>query len=731
MKKYYPYVVFSLLSTAAVVPVEAENTFGRPKAPVNLVVTGDDATGMSVFTWDPVTEDVDGNKIPPENVQYLIYNSNGNTIATVKENKFSRMEYVKGKFVGLRYSIRAGAGDFDGDLNDIVSSALAHSDYAVLGRDYKLPVWESFGGGMFGMNGLVAGNNVVTDKISASVCVDNQWKGVVSQDADNGLMFVGPQPTVPGQILTPFVDLGDAKNPVFVFHFLNRGEKDNNEIRVCVTTGLVSDEEEVYTYSQPQREQVWTKHEVSLAKYRGKKVRVHMYLVRRDIVSIMLDNFRFIDKADANLSVNEFKAPATTVVNKALEFKVQVGNNGDVQAEGYKVTLYRGDKAVDVVEGDALESYHTANVTLTDVPGAACVGDVDYHVEVSWKRDEIATDNSTEIATVQVKASALPVPEALTAQNGSGVQLSWQAPDLSEVEAVAVTEDFEDMGLFEYENFHLGDWSVYDGDGGYSLLSAAPDLNYPGYGSPKSFSVMSEDVHGVGWTANSGKQFMAAFPTVGGKTRSEWLISPQLQGVAQTVTMYLSSVPAKAVPYQIMYSEKTANPADFVSVASGSQAVSQWTKVSADLPATAKYFAVYLPKGGTSSAFLVDDVTYVPLVKETGLKLAGYHVYRDGERITDEPVATTAYTDNGAAEGSHTYAVSAVYDGGESATGNKVTVDGTSGIDAVEVDSEVVSVRRFNLQGVEIPATSVGNGLYVEQVRHADGTVKTYKRVSR
>lgn len=732
MKKYYSFVALSLLATTLGMPFSAQETFGKPKTPVNLKITGDDATGMAVFTWDPVTEDVDGNKIPAENVQYLIYNANGNTIARVSENRFSRLEYKAGKVVGVRYSIRAGAGDYTGDLSKIVSGDLAHSDYTSLGRDYIIPAWESFNNGMGGLTGLVSGNNIITQKVITNISTDNQWKGVVSQDNDNGLLFVGLSGSaIPGELITPYVDLKVARNPRFIFHHLNRGEKDDNYITVYAIAEGSDTKEKLYTYSEPLKAQQWLKHEIPLDAYKGKKVRILLECSARGVPTFMMDNFRFIDEAASNLSVADFKAPATSVINKPMRFSVCVANNGTKSAENYKVILYREGKAVAEAVGQALEPLHSTTVELEYTADATSVGTATFNLGIDYAADELAYDNTTPEATVTLTAPALPVPDALAAETaGADVRLTWQAPDASGIVAKAITDSFEDLGLFEYENSHLGSWSVYDGDKGYSMLTSASDVSFPGYITPKSFGVLSEEVHGLPWKARSGKQFMSAFPAVGAN-RNDWLISPRLQCVEQTITMYLSSVPAKSVPYEVMYSENSTDPADFVLLSKGSIATSDWTEVKADLPATAKYFALHLPKGGNSSVLLVDDVTFVPEAVESGLTLVGYNVYRDGEKITATPVADAVYVDNAAAKSGYTYAVSAVYDKGESATGAPVSAGGLSGIDDVSAQAEILSVRRFTMEGIEISSVAEANGLYIEQVRYADGTVKTYKRVVR
>lgn len=67
-----------------------------------------------------------------------------------------------------------------------------------------------------------------------------------------------------------------------------------------------------------------------------------------------------------------------------------------------------------------------------------------------------------------------------------------------------------------------------------------------------------------------------------------------------------------------------------------------------------------------------EDVLY----DDTGrLEVEGYHVYRDGKRITGTPVEAGLYEDTGAEPGDHVYAVTVMYDSaGESCASNKVIV---------------------------------------------------------
>ena len=78
-------------------------------------------------------------------------------------------------------------------------------------------------------------------------------------------------------------------------------------------------------------------------------------------------------------------------------------------------------------------------------------------------------------------------------------------------------------------------------------------------------------------------------------------------------------------------------------------------------------------------AFL-DDITYTPLYgTTTPVTLLGYNVYRDDEKIA-EKIAATSFNDNAAAEGNHTYYVTAVWKEGESNTSDTYEASIATGI---------------------------------------------------
>lgn len=92
-----------------------------------------------------------------------------------------------------------------------------------------------------------------------------------------------------------------------------------------------------------------------------------------------------------------------------------------------------------------------------------------------------------------------------------------------------------------------------------------------------------------------------------------------------------------------------------------------------------------------------------PAADAAGLSLMGFNIYRDNVKVNAEPVEDTRYTDH-AAVGEHKYAVTAVYDKGESRGSNvvsaNITVSGVSDI--------VVGGARISVEGKDIIVEGAG-----------------------
>ena len=70
------------------------------------------------------------------------------------------------------------------------------------------------------------------------------------------------------------------------------------------------------------------------------------------------------------------------------------------------------------------------------------------------------------------------------------------------------------------------------------------------------------------------------------------------------------------------------------------------------------------------------NVNMVPNESAAEQEPSGYNIYRDGEKVNDEPVTGTSYTDAVSEGGTHEYTITSVYaDGGESAESEQVSIE--------------------------------------------------------
>ena len=70
---------------------------------------------------------------------------------------------------------------------------------------------------------------------------------------------------------------------------------------------------------------------------------------------------------------------------------------------------------------------------------------------------------------------------------------------------------------------------------------------------------------------------------------------------------------------------------------------------------------------------MIDDVTFERAARPLEVTFLGYYVYRNGQRITPEPIQTTSFTDT-SYNGGANYYVTVAYDLGESDASNIVSL---------------------------------------------------------
>ena len=118
---------------------------------------------------------------------------------------------------------------------------------------------------------------------------------------------------------------------------------------------------------------------------------------------------------------------------------------------------------------------------------------------------------------------------------------------------------------------------------------------------------------------------------------------------------------------------------------------------------------------------MVDDVNFTPAGNAASLELAGYNIYRDGVKLNETPVTTTAYTDNAATDKGAVYNVTAIYSGrGESMFSNDA-IASLSGLRDIHADTAPSIVATYTLSGVKVD-NNPAPGIYIR--RYSDGTAR-------
>ncbi len=662
------------------------NTPGRP---TNIAVA-EPSVGKVTVSWDAPAVDADGNPINAGLITYNIYRPNDDGRMVVLQRGLTATEYsyqarpasVEQAFetYGVQAVTRRG-------VSNVFTSATVP-----VGAPYGLPYKESFKGGasrhVHAVKMITGGEWAASD--------DHTLAGLASVDGDNGFMAMYSNIATESSMLhTGKIDLGTAEHPVLTLYTYNIvardpdtgevvGSIDQNKLTISVndrSEGFV----EVLTVAMDELPaEGWNRLIVDLTPYKGKVIELGFtaYVVNKQYT--LIDDVRVFDRLAHNLSVASVTAPASVSPDQAYAVAVTVENNGEQPSQPYTVELYRNDECVLTADGPALAFGEKATVTFDQTLNITHGDDHRYRAVAVYAPDLDPADNTSADVAVKLRLSNMPSPRDLTAAaDFESVSLQWTEPDPTMVTAEPVTEDFESYESFAKEN--LGGWTLVDAD--HLPIGDMNSIGMPGIEHGYYLSWFVNDAAFAGWQgsikANSGDKFLAQVYAEGGPC-DDWLISPRLFGGAQTVTFYARSYNSRFLEsMEMLYSSTTAELSEFVKVKSVGAVSSTWYRYSFDVPEGAEYFAIRCTSDDKAMLF-IDDITYCPYF-EKELTVAGYNVYRDGVRVNDAPVESTAYTDvvDVAADAeSHSYVVSALYADAESRPSNEASVQVVSGLRA-------------------------------------------------
>ncbi len=640
-----------------------------PKAITNFKTKwGDDRT-IAVLSWDAPTEGVNGGYVDPSAFTYKIYKYDSKSYPAYTELGSTQNE------TSIEVEIKDASETQDQYVFGITASNdNGESDYTragiTLGVPYNLPMVEPFAAK--GLNYapwlLVAGKNN-----QAWTTDEGHYNEKIQPQNGDGLQLVlrnTGSADGSGSFMAPIFDFTNAEHPVMSV-WLHHSDAMPTEAYVTVDASVDGSSNFINVSDKASLtgNNGWTEHVFDLSALKGKKAQVALTGYMPDpSVRIFTDNWTIKEAAGNDLALTAISQPYCPVVGDVADIEVTVANKGAQTAQNYSVLFNVNGETVD--EKEATEALALGKETKFHftLPITAAQKELIYSAEVMYDGDEVADNNMSTEVELNPEQIELPAPSNLTINNE---ELSWAAPET--MDGRTVTIGFEDVPAFMVDN--IKGWKTVDVDKHLTASFVQYYGNYwPYHYLPFAWMTWSgKEIGNSGakmWQAYEGEKCLIHFGNYGadaeGRTNNDpdddWFISPEVKGGTEFSFMTLSNDVTSKL--EVLTSSTDQEPASFTNKVTtvGYDATATWKEVKATLPADAKYVAIRCIFDGFG--ILVDNVTYTE-AKAPVLK--GYNVYKDNAQLA------TAEGTSAKTSGKGSYAVSAVYDLGESVLSNAVT----------------------------------------------------------
>jgi hypothetical protein len=450
---------------------------------------------------------------------------------------------------------------------------------------------------------------------------------------------------------------------------------------------------------------------------------------RRDLY---VDNIRIGEASvERDLAVTAFTIdPKRVNIGEEFVMKYDIMNRGAEDAQAYTVNIYKDGELYQAIDGMALAAgtSTTGTATYTATVADAEAEAINWQMEVVWAYDMMTDNNMSASIATSVRPNALPAPEYLSATaSDNNVTLTWdacQSVEPAQGELEYVTDDFESYQAFAIDG--VGDWTMYDGDQATTLVTPRIPVAYENQGAPMAYQVFNTTESQVWVDGNmdnafephSGEQYMAAPSADYPDENDDWLITPRLDGRAQTIKFWAKAATFDSEWINVYTSTTDSHHDSFVKLNDEERLYvwEGWREFTFDVPEGTRYFAVRCIR--RSVMLMVDDFTFAPATTdETPRTLTGYNVYRDGEVIAFVAAPETTYTSEQSGNDG-IYWVTAVYEQGESLPSNEVEIQASA---ITEVMSSLpTSARIYDIQGRQLTELQPG----VNIIRYSDGTAR-------
>lgn len=663
-------------------PVDVTRYVGLdvPTMATNLKARWGEDKNIVVLSWDNATQGQNGGYVDAANFTYNLYKYDSMTASYTKLGETTGESEIEVQMMDLP------------DAQDqyifglTVSNEEGESGYAragiILGNPYTLPYTEAFTG-----EGVTHAPYVLDKGINNQTWnIDGGYYNTKIQPVNNDgaqlLMYNKALGEASGLFVSPIIDFTSTQKPMFhVWAHHSGAIPETAYLGVKATIDGSNDYIEVAPKQTVDGNNGWQEHIFDLSALNGKKAQIALEAyVPNPSVRVFADNWTIKEATGNDLAVTGISQPYNPVAGDVANVKVTVVNKGATTAQGYSVLFNVNDATIAEEEASEPLAPGAAKTYTFTLPLTAAAKNVMYNAQVMYD-DDNADNNLSSDVEVDARQLDLAAPTNLTVEGDD--LLSWLAPEVPATRTETLT--FEDVPVFTTDN--INGWTTYDGDGNLSLTFVQYYDNYWPYAyQPMAWMTWSAKEAGCPdaamWTPYQGDNCLIHFGNFGADADgridndpdNDWFISPEIAGGSELSFMTLSNETTSSV--EILTSSTDNKPESFTNkVATVTySAAASWQEVKVTLPADAKYVAIRTVLDGFG--IMIDDITYTTTVAPV---LKGYNVYRDNQVegfVTDANATATARA---------SYAVSAVYDMGESTLSNMV-VTAIAGINAVNAN---------------------------------------------
>lgn len=630
-----------------------------------------------VLEWTEVTEGQNGYFFDPSKVTYTVYRGYDSRAMAPVATGLTGLSYTDTE-ISSELNGRQDAYFYGVAAVSPAGETLSSANIIAVGTPYSLPCKESFTDGGLDIEPWL------TDPISGSFgwSVITLYDGMQGHDNDNGLIrFYDPYggwDTTDSRLISPVMTLAGNEHPVFgfwMYHWQDASVAYESSTRmfpeIRVNGGEWMPLCDPILAATP--DWGWIEHRFELDAY--KEAETVQFALRglTDVnwMYFFLDQITVEDSPEHDLQVTDFYGAESGDIEQSLLYRIDYYNHGSQPASDYTVQLVVDGEVVWSTYGDELAPGESGSAIASYRFNAASTGQHMLTARVVYDLDSNQADNESHEVMVTVNPSFYPTVGELngTVEANGSAHLTWSAPTLPAADATVIdgAEDYEPWLIDG-----IGGWLTVDRDQLGSGYYLELPHKWPNCESNQAFIVWAPDEEMLevfpSLKPYSGDQCFVSWLAVisdfwSDPVNDDWLISPEVRGGTQ-VSFMVKGIAAfeENETYEVLWSAGGRSTDDFELLHSG-VAGTEWEQITVTLPAEARYFAIRYT-ATYQSGLMVDDIEYTPVTGS--LEIQGYEVFRNGVKLTDEPVAATEYVDGGVQTGSNFYSVAVVYDRGRS-----------------------------------------------------------------